>query len=218
MRVLVNGCSHLAGTELADIDEHSRQLTWPNYVANWEVTNISLPASSNDSITRRTIDELQSRSYDMVFVQWTYFDRIELQIPFYENYHCQKEWFCINGQNAKKKFPLNNNDDLIFEIAQSIYFKQFNMQWFENYSLSNMITLQYFLEKNKIPYCFGFVGPETLNFSGPRAGLLKKEKFLNLTWVDFCQKKQFQKIVSHYELAAHLEFAKYIESLNLQGT
>ena len=83
MKVLVNGCSHIAGTEL-DVDaETAKTLTWPNLINSWsEVVNISAAASSNDSICRRTILEIDKNHYDFVYIQWTHFDRIELQIPF----------------------------------------------------------------------------------------------------------------------------------------
>ena len=216
MKVLVNGCSHIEGTELAVESEVGKTLSWPNFVTGWNVTNIANASSSNDSITRRTIDELESNEYDFVFVQWSYFDRIELQIPFYQDLKLQYEWFCINGGNAQIKSSLNNNPEFIFELARSIYLKQFNTQWFENYNLSSIITLQNYLDSKNIFYKFGFAGPKKFNFDNARGRLLKQHNFLEVSWEEFCQSRKFKKLQHHYEQKSHYEYAQYIDFLQIK--
>lgn len=213
MKVLVNGCSHIEGNELHQDITQRRQLTWPNYVENWQVTNIGMGASSNDSITRRTIAELEKNTYDFVYIQWSYFDRIELQIPWHTKYACEFEWFCINAGNAEQMVDLNRNGPFIHELAKNIYFKQFDNTWRENYSFSQMIVLQSYLKYKNINYVFGFAVDDVFESENVMLKLLDQSKFNRLSWINFCKKQNFKKIKSHYEHAAHLEYANVVSGM-----
>lgn len=216
MKVLVNGCSHLAGNELHDDLEIAGKLTWPNFIPEWTVKNIAQGASSNDSIVRRTVDELETQDYDFVYVQWTSFNRIELQIPFYKEHGLEFEWFCINSRNAESKFSLNNNGEFIHKVARSIFLKQFNTQWFDNYNLSSMITLQSYLQQKNIPYKFGLVNRDFFNTNSPRVKLIDTCKIVSEPWQVFCNQKPFKKLSAfHYEHQAHHAYAEYIKTLNI---
>ena len=213
MKVLVNGCSHLAGTELNDNSKISSTLTWPNLVADWTtVVNIANPASSNDSICRRTIIELDKNNYDFVYVQWTHFDRIELQIPFYREHNVSHEWFCINSGNAVEKNELNNNPDLIFDIARGIFLKQFNNTWFKNYNVAQIVMLQTYLKNRNIPYQFGFVLEEELE-QVKHTTLVDMSRVTELTWIDFCNKHYFKRMKAHYGCDAHEAYTQHITLL-----
>jgi hypothetical protein len=213
MKVLVNGCSHLAGTELNASAKIAKTLTWPNLISEWtDVVNLSVAASSNDSICRRTIAELKKNNYDFVYVQWTHFDRIELQIPFHKEHGVKHEWFCINSSNAVEKNELNNNPDLMFEIARSIFLKQFNTAWFGNFNIAQIVTLQTYLINQKIPYQFGFVLDHELDLV-KQTGLVDLDQVIELTWIDFCNKHCFQRLVAHYGHDAHESYAHSIDLL-----
>lgn len=213
MKTLVNGCSHLAGTELHDNLLQARQMTWPNFVDLWETTNIANGASSNDSITRRTIHELEQRNYDFVYVQWSYFDRIELQIPWHLDQGCEFQWFCINAGNAEQLTELNRNGAFIHELAKSIYFKQFNHDWRENYSLSQIIVLQSYLKNKNIDYLFGFATNEIFVSDSPLIKLLDTSRLNTTPWIDFCQQHKFKRLIAHYDQAAHVTYAKLVNKM-----
>ena len=210
MKTLINGCSHLAGIELHDDLLQASQMTWPNFVDRWETTNIAKGASSNDSIARRTIHELEQCNYDFVYVQWSYFDRIELQIPWHLDQGCEFEWFCINAGNAEQLRELNRNGAFIHELAKSIYFKQFNSAWRENYSLSQIIVLQSYLKNKNIDYLFGFADNEFFVSNNPLTKLVDTSNLITTPWIDYCQHHKFKKLREHYEQAAHLAYANYI--------
>lgn len=210
MNVLVNGCSHVEGTELHSDPTIRRSLSWPNFINSWNVINISQAGSSNDSIARRTIDELENNHYNMVYVQWSYFDRIELQIPCYQDHNCHNEWFCINAQNAQTKSALNNNPDFMFELSRDVYLKQFDCAWRQNYSLAQIVVLQAYLKHRNIDYLFGFSTDEYFKISNPRTSLLDKTNLVGKSWMTFCVQNKFNKVIDHYEQAAHLAYANYI--------
>lgn len=213
MKVLVNGCSHLAGDELDADAKIARTLTWPNLINGWTNTvNISASASSNDSICRRTIAELNKNNYDFVCVQWTHFDRIELQIPFYKEHGVKHEWFCINSTNASEKSELNNNPNLIYNVARSIFLRQFNDQWFNNFNIAQIVMLQTYLKNRNIPYQFGFVRDEELE-QVKHATLVDMSQVVDLAWVNFCNKHRFQRFVAHYGHNAHAAYAQHINLL-----
>jgi hypothetical protein len=213
MKVLVNGCSHLAGTDLNDSPDIAKTLTWPNLIADWiTVANIANPASSNDSICRRTIIELDKNNYDFVYIQWTHFDRIELQIPFNKEHGVRHEWFCINSGNAVEKSELNNNPELMFDIARGVFLKQFNNTWFKNYNVAQIVMLQTYLKNRNIPYQFGFILEEELK-QVKQTTLVEMSRVNELAWIDFCNKHRFKRMATHYGRDAHEYYIQRIDLL-----
>jgi hypothetical protein len=203
----------MAGTELNASAKIARTLTWPNLINGWtSVVNISIAASSNDSICRRTILELDKNNYDFVYVQWTHFDRIELQIPFYKDQGAKHEWFCINSGNAVNKSDLNGNSDLIFDVARSIFLKQFNDTWFDNFNIAQMAVLQTYLKNRNISYRFGFVLDDECR-RVEESSLIDLNHVVDLAWIDFCNKHRFQRLIAHYGRDAHEAYAQYINLL-----
>lgn len=74
-QLLTVGDSFTYGDELADIYQ-----AWPYKLADlldYEVHNLGLSGCSNDSIIRRTLEELVINQYDLVVVGWTFPGRIE---------------------------------------------------------------------------------------------------------------------------------------------
>jgi hypothetical protein len=213
MKVLVNGCSHIEGTELHDNYAQNKKLSWPNFIDLWDINNIAAAGSSNDSITRRTITELEQTCYDFVFVQWSYFNRIELQIPLYKEHGCESEWFCINPGNADQLIDLNRNGKFIHDAAKSIYLKQFDCVWHENYNLSQIILLQSYLKHKNIDYFFGFTTNELFVSNNPVIKLLDTSKLNTVPWLDFCEQNEFKKVVDHYDQAAHTAYANLVNKI-----
>jgi hypothetical protein len=213
MKVLVNGCSHIEGTGLHDDSQKRMLMTWPNLVPNWQVTNIAEAASSNDSICRRTIDHLSGTKvdYDFVYIQWSYFDRIELQIPFWDKHNLEKEWFCINAANVTTQLRLNNHDSFIHQIAESVYLKQFNHTWLYRLSLMSITTLYHYLTRQGIDFMFGF-SYDQLNKSDIE--WFDRSKINQTSWINFCNKKfKFADNNQHYNHLAHIEYSKLIDKL-----
>jgi hypothetical protein len=203
----------MAGTELADSVKISKTLTWPNLINGWtDVVNLAVAASSNDSICRRTILELDKNNYDFVYVQWTHFDRIELQIPFYKEQGAKREWFCINSSNAVEKTDLNGNPDLIFDVARGIFLKQFNDTWFNNFNIAQIAMLQTYLKHRNISYQFGFVLKQELE-QAKQASLVDMNQVVDLAWIDFCNTYHFKRIIAHYGHDAHTAYARHIDLL-----
>lgn len=213
MKVLVNGCSHIAGDELDDDHSRARELTWPNFMQDWQVVNIAQGGSSNDSICRRTMIELERNDYDLVYIQWTHFPRIELQIPNHQLHGLadQDQWFCIHSQDAVRRGLLSHNPDLIYDIAQHIFAKQFDWDWFRIYNLNQLVVLQQYLTHRQQPYWFGFADDEIFHVQDPRRELLDSARLIQEPWMQFCQDGNYSKIGSHYGLAAHRDYSKHIE-------
>ena len=211
MKVLVNGCSHLAGTELNKNDEVAKTLSWPNYIKSWNtITNLAMPASSNDSICRRTIQELEKNNYDFVLIQWTHFDRIELQIPFYNEHGVHNKWFCINSNNAYNKIELNGNPDFINELARSIFLKQFDEIWFNNFNIAQIVMLQTYLKTRNIPYKFGWVLNKELKIS-TELEIVDTNNIIDTTWIDYCNRNNFKRLINHYNQDAHVAYSQQIK-------
>lgn len=203
--MLVNGCSHLQGYDLHDDESVSRTMTWPNLIPGWEVTNIAEAGSSNDSIRRRTIDHLgHSDDYDLVYIQWSYFDRIELEIPEWDLKHMQTPWFSINAGNAQ--YLLDHlNGNAIHQIARSVFLEQFDRTWLRDYSILQMLSLQEFFRTKNIRYQFGFA--MDVPDQGALAGLLDTDKMWLPTWVKFCNGR-FTWAGQHWGQDAHQAWAK----------
>ena len=80
--LLVNGCSHTAGSEIegSGIGEgnYNRQNCYAAQIAkklNWEYTNIAMPGGSNDYIKRTTmlwiLDNPERAKNTHFFINWT---------------------------------------------------------------------------------------------------------------------------------------------------
>ena len=213
MKVLVNGCSHLAGSELHNDASVASTMSWPNYISHWtQLVNIAEPGTSNDSICRRTIEWLEKNFIDFVYVQWTIFPRIELQIPNHKLHQVDSPWFCIHSYNASNTVNLNNNGLLMHKIAKNIFLQQFDNDWFDNYNLSQIIVLQEYLKKRCIPYKFGFVEwTEILNSLPVQVELIDENNIVIPSWNHWCKSGQYNRLDGmHYELAAHTDFAQFI--------
>ncbi len=212
-QTLVNGCSHIAGTEL-DLDLNvACKLSWPNLNKNWKTVNIAKAGASNDSITRTTIDYLENNLVDFVCIQWTIFERIEVQIPFYKEHQVYEPWFSLHSRDAVIDQEINCNGKFMKELAKNIFLKQFDTDWFFNYNMYSILTMQQYLKNKQINYIFVFTEWPS-KIADPRFKMLNSENVFNRAWHDFCQDGNYKKLDgSHYELKAHQDFYQLLKGL-----
>jgi hypothetical protein len=211
IQTLVNGCSHIAGTELDANLDLANKLTWPNLNKNWKTVNIAKAGASNDAITRTTIDYLENNSVDFVCIQWTIFERIEVQIPFYKEHQVYEPWFSLHSRDAELDQNINCNGKFMKELARNIFLKQFDTDWFFNYNMYSILAMQQYLVSNQLDYIFVFTNwPQKR--TDPRFRLLNKEKVFDQSWYNFCRSGHYKELDgAHYELKAHQDFYQLIE-------
>jgi hypothetical protein len=83
MKVLINGSSISSGKP---VWEHGRcigQPTWPYRLQeqlNFDMVNLAVSGAGSAYIHESTIAELGQRSYDLVLIMWTDFDRVDQKI------------------------------------------------------------------------------------------------------------------------------------------
>jgi hypothetical protein len=82
MKVLINGSSVSAGKPFW---AHARasQPTWPYRLQeqlNFDMVNLAVAGAGSTYIHESTIAELSQRSYDLVLIMWTDFDRVDLKV------------------------------------------------------------------------------------------------------------------------------------------
>jgi len=83
MKVLINGSSISSGKP---VWEHGRcigQPTWPYRLQeqlNFDMVNLAVSGAGNAYIHESTVAELGQRSYDLILIMWTDFDRVDQKI------------------------------------------------------------------------------------------------------------------------------------------
>ena len=108
--ILSVGCSFTEGAELKDPENNS----FPKLIGNefnLPVKNLGLGGASNDYIFRTVVEETMNTSYDLVIVQWTVQDRIEIiykNKPF--NLSGNSAWVNTPDLNWVKNFYANHHD------------------------------------------------------------------------------------------------------------
>jgi hypothetical protein len=78
MKILVNGCSYVAGQGLDHWyhDENNFvNVFLTNIFPGCEIYNIAIPGSSNKKIFENTVSKLSEEKFDLVFVGWTSYPR-----------------------------------------------------------------------------------------------------------------------------------------------
>ena len=155
MKLIANGCSNTAGSEIDPSDlKFCHAKAWPRWVAdhfNIDYENIATPGAGNEQITRTTLLYV-SKLLDLgvlpsdlvVMVAWSGFDRYEFWCP---ESQCHKS-FTFNTQATPyiPKEPIKS------------YIKYRSLVEPENYSnyksLYYVFQLSTFLEQHKIKYFF----------------------------------------------------------------
>lgn len=140
-QLLTVGDSFTYGDELEDVYQ-----AWPYRLAdllNHEVHNLGLSGSSNDSIVRRTIDELSNNQYDLLVIGWTSPGRIEWKDQIGIPYNI---W---PGHPVKSKFVDDHpwREDLINFVS-----RHHTAEYLYQRYLLQVLFLQSYCQCNKIDY------------------------------------------------------------------
>jgi len=137
MRILVNGCSHTFGSEC--------NTNWVKELALLEgcdYENMALPGTSNQSILRRTIDEIEKHShrYHVVIISWTTLERFE---------------FAYKGEVTN--YSLHKSDAQDDRLNDFFKFCDVNIadwQLGKQHTQMYIFLLQEYLKSKNIPYIF----------------------------------------------------------------
>lgn len=173
MNILVNGASVSRGPG-----------SWPYLVAehfNSNIVNLSQAGAGNTYIHEATVSELAQRSYDLVLVQWTTFQRFDYKVKdiskFNDTIYTSKYQSEHSDWAGKVIFPINDQDyvekDWVFGCGHAVNsdsspnlikafedFYQFTSPAEQTYhTIMKMVSLQSFLKANNIPYIFCFGRP-----------------------------------------------------------
>jgi hypothetical protein len=176
---LSGGCSFTFGNELSDDDGKTpSSKTWAKYFSNNLQLNyfsVAKGGLGNQGIARRVFDYLQSHREEKMFVavMWTFVSRYDWAMP---RHHLLEDtrWATITPWDTEMKQKeiekkLANSEPVlndfrrrraeyqkigIGKFADALYRYAAN-QYYETYlSWQNIIWLQNYLEKHKIPYFF----------------------------------------------------------------
>jgi hypothetical protein len=184
MKILINGSSVSSGTKKTYLDPNTgfltfAQPTWPYCLRkkiNCDITNLALPGAGNTYIHNSTITEISQRSYDLVLIMWTDFNRLDYRVQNFEQFSS------LNYTSKQQSALIPNNEieyiqqDWIFfldyrngnlnpQLAQLFGYNEFvNADIQYSTSLINTISLQGVLKSLNIPYRFMFYkGPVGLH-------------------------------------------------------
>jgi hypothetical protein len=163
MRILVNGSSISNGAE-----------SWPSILretVDCELINLSLAGAGNNYIADTTIAELSERSYDLVLVMWTEFNRYDFKLSKVDQYfagqyftsatqsaidtdivsepYIQKDWV-FGSAYLTKETGAGYNINAVFDG----YYRFVNVEQQMFNSLIKMISLQSVLTSLNVPYIF----------------------------------------------------------------
>lgn len=94
---LVSGCSYTSGyklkllddEQLIDVDPTDKSIYAIKLLNNLgyeDIKNVAVTGANNESIFYNTIQQMLSRNFDLILVQWTYLERLNIQVglePYY---------------------------------------------------------------------------------------------------------------------------------------
>lgn len=163
-RVLVNGCSFSRG-----------QGSWPYHLLVQSMVNLAQCGAGNTYIHCSTLSELAKRTYDMVLIMWSGFDRVDIQVDnialFDHIQYTSLNQSKLNDWPEKVIEPVNDQDyvekNWVFaaqyneEPLVRLKFCETNYKY-QGYkekltqSLIHMISLQNTLKQLNIPYVYSY--------------------------------------------------------------
>lgn len=170
MNILINGTSLTQG-----------QGQWADFLQkklgrNYNIVNIAQAGAGNTYIHEATVSELSERPYDLLILQWTYFDRLDIRVKditqFQDTtYTTEYQTTYNNDWKGKIIYPVNDQDyvqkDWIFgcgylneqkdDSIGKVFKEYYNVTGpYEHMfsSLMKMISLQNTLIAMNIPYVF----------------------------------------------------------------
>lgn len=138
MKLLAVGDSFTYGEELDDISN-----AWPyllGKIIGYEVTNLGQPASSNDKIVRKVLENYHD--YDLIIIAWSHYARIELA----DEYGIYDIWPGSNEAVFHHK-DISFRKDIVKYITR-YHNDSFNIKRY----LGQVVLLQNFLENNSKKY------------------------------------------------------------------
>lgn len=198
MNILVNGTSISRGDN-----------SWPYYLqqlmGSCELVNLAQAGSGNTYIHESTVAEISQRKYDLVLIQWTYVDRLDVRVKdinkFADTTYTSNFQSKQNDWPSKKIYPINDQDyvqkDWVFgcgylnehknDSVGQLFKEYYDVTGFSehmNSSLIKIISLQDTLRALQIPYLFIEYRPMT-----------QFDRFTHLynliDWNQFCQTHLF---------------------------
>ncbi len=193
MRILTNGCSFSRGPT-----------AWPNHIAKWfnaDLVNLALAGAGNTYISRSTMSELQSRSYDLVLIMWSGLERIDQLVEnidlFDATIYTSKYQSQQNDWPSKIVYPIDDRDfvqkNWVFGtgfinkdktiLDSNLFQSQYQFQGFNNHlerSFFDMLSLENYLQNRSIPYAFAFY-QNYINSMGEYADCLDWQNIYNHT-------------------------------------
>jgi hypothetical protein len=168
MNILVNGTSISRGDK-----------SWPYYlqhlIGSCNIINLAQAGSGNAYIHESTVVEIAQRKYDLVLIQWTYVDRLDVRVKdiskFSDTEYTSKFQSEQNDWPSKQIYPTNDQDyvqkDWVFgcgyinerkdDSIGRLFKEYYNVTSFAehmNASLIKIISLQNTLAALNIPYLF----------------------------------------------------------------
>jgi hypothetical protein len=153
MKLLAGGCSLIYGSEMPDECQPKNQYSQLTYTAllakkfNLEYMCVAAPGAGNDAISRRVIENIDNQ-VKLVIVNWSYHNRFEF------NYY-DIGWQSLKNLNTQ-------HADRVSQLAKPFYSELTYLYSWYRY-LQDIILLQTFLIKNKIPYVFSSADNDFFN-------------------------------------------------------
>jgi hypothetical protein len=186
MKILINGSSVSSGSRSWQMDPATGsmnpcQTAWPYHLQkklNCDMVNLAVAGAGNTYIHESTISEISQRSYDLVLIMWTDFNRTDIRVS-HPNLFSSLDY---TSQFQSKKNTIPGLDSLIIDtdlIQQNWIFSGeyhqpkinqldvnvnqlfghidfFNSNIYLENSLIRIISLQSVLKAMNIPYRFMF--------------------------------------------------------------
>jgi len=207
MKILINGSSVSAGfVEWQLTDPATKQIqpfqpTWPARLEekiNCDMVNLAVAGAGNTYIHDSTIDELSQRSYDLVLIMWSDYQRLDYRVRNPENFNARKLRYTSMAQSNTARLPpelaskfQHICQDWIFSCdydngsTEPILADLFGYATYTNprlqlhNSLLKIISLQSVLKSLGIPYRFMFYRPfPELNEFKKLSSLIDWDKFM----------------------------------------
>lgn len=136
--------------------------TWPSFLReslNCELVNLSRTGCGNDYIFEAALTELSQRSYDLVIISWTDFNRVEFKTHFKIPPAELDTIFNTNAELLQPDWIFNNNmnyNEEVRQLYQSWARVCYDSDRMYQTMLLKIIALQGFLKSKQIPYAFLF--------------------------------------------------------------
>lgn len=153
--LVTNGCSWTYGQGLHD----PKSEAWPALLAqkfNCEVVNIAMPGSSNDAISRRTMEyvyeNLPTNSNPLFVIMFSQIFRREAWFQQIYNADCEDYMTIPYPNPALPQFKSHWENSST--LQEKIYFNEFNEEDFLRNDIYNKIFLKDLLENKNYKYFF----------------------------------------------------------------